>query len=448
MSAAPIMTRDDARALVERIVKMSKADDVQVNVNGGHQTNVRFADNRISTSGGVNDLSIAVYSAFGRKHAVASTNDVSNAGLERAVRQSEALARLAPDDPESLPLLGPQRYQESPAYFESTAALSPEARVQPARTPIAAAKADGGLKAAGFIAVGTGMEAVGNNRGLFAYHPSTAVNYTLTVRTNDGTGSGWAGVDHPDWSQIDFAAVANRAIEKARLSRNPQPVEPGRYTVILEAQAVGDLVQRAGNAFNARTAEEGRSAFSKRGGGSRVGERIVDERVSLFSDPTDPQLLSAPFDDQGLPLARQTWIENGVLKTLAYSRFWATRQNRQPTGSADALKLTGGTSSVAEMIRATPRGLLVTRFWYIRPVDPRTLLLTGLTRDGTFLIENGKIAKPVQNLRFNESPLFMLNNVEMVGRPERIAGTESGGNIVLPALKVREFNFTSVSEAV
>jgi predicted Zn-dependent protease len=232
------------------------------------------------------------------------------------------------------------------------------------------------------------------------------------------------------------------------LSRNPQPVEPGRYTVILEPQAVGDLVQRAGNALNARTAEEGRSPFSKRGGGSRVGERIVDERVSLFSDPTDPQLLSPPFDDQGLALTRQTWIENGVLKTLAYSRFWATRQNRPPTGSADALKLTGGTSSVAEMIRTTPRGLLVTRFWYIRPVDPRTLLLTGLTRDGTFLIEDGRIAKPVQNLRFNESPLFMLNNVEMVGRPERIAGTESGGNIVLPALKVREFNFTSVSEAV
>jgi predicted Zn-dependent protease len=448
MSPASIMTRDDARALVERVVKMSTADGVQVRLEGGHQTNVRFADNRVSTSGGVNDLSVSVHSVFGAKHAVASTNDVSEAGLERAVRQSEALARLAPDDPESLPLLGPQQYQESRAYFQATAALTPEGRVQPARTAIAAAKADGGLKAAGFIAVAAGMEAIGNNRGLFAYHPSTSVNYTLTVRTTDGTGSGWAGVDHPDWSRIDFAAVTNRAIEKARLSRNPQPIEPGRYTVILEPQAVGDLVQRAGNALNARTAEEGRSAFSKRGGGSRVGERIVDERVSLFSDPTDPQLLSAPFDDEGLPLTRQLWIENGVLTTLAYSRFWARRQNRQPTGSANALKLTGGTSSVAEMIRSTARGLLVTRFWYIRPVDPRTLLLTGLTRDGTFLIENGRIAKPVQNLRFNESPLFMLNNVEMVGRPERIAGTESGGNVVLPALKVREFNFTSVSEAV
>jgi predicted Zn-dependent protease len=443
-----VMTRDDARALIERVVKLSKADEIQVDVSSGHQTNVRFADNRITTSGGVHDLTIGVYSAFGPKHAVASTNDVSDAGLERAVRQSEALARLAPDDPEALPLLGAQQYAETRAYFEATAALTPEARARAARVAIEAAKADSALTAAGFLAVGAGMEALGNNRGLFAYHPATSVNYTLTVRTTDGTGSGWAGADHPDWSQIDFKAVASRAIEKARLSRRPQPIEPGRYTVILEPQAVGDLVQRMGNALNARTADEGRSAFSKRGGGSRVGERIVDERISLFSDPADAQLLSTPFDNQGLPLARQMWIENGVLKTLAYSRFWAQKQNRQPTGSANAVKLTGGTASVDEMIRSTPRGILVTRFWYIRPVDPRTLLFTGLTRDGTFLIENGRISKPIQNLRFNESPLFMLNNVELAGRPERIAGTESGGNVVLPALKIREFNFTSVSEAV
>ncbi len=448
MSAAPIMSRDDARALVERVVKLSRADEAQITVDGGHETNVRFADNRVSTSGAVTDLSVDVYSAFGPKHAVASTNDVSDEGLERAVRQSEALARLAPDDPEALPLLGPQQYRETRAFFDSTAGLTPKARVEPARLAIEAAKTAGGLKAAGFVAVDAGMEAIGNHRGLFAYHPSTSVNYTLTVRTNDGTGSGWAGADNPDWSQIDFKAVAARAIEKARLSRNPQPIEPGRYTVILEPQAVGDLVQRMSNAFTARTAEEGRSAFAKRGGGTRVGERIVDERVSLVSDPADPHLLNTPFDDQGVPLARQAWIENGVLKTLSYSRYWASRQSRQPTGPANALKLTGGEASVDDMIRSTPRGILVTRFWYIRQVDPRTLLLTGLTRDGTFVIENGRISKPIQNLRFNESPLFMLNNVEAVGRPERIAGTESGGNLVLPTLKVRDFNFTSVSEAV
>jgi predicted Zn-dependent protease len=442
------MSRDDARALIERVVKLSRADEIQVNVGGGHETNVRFADNRITTSGGVSDLTIDVYSAFGPKHAVASTNDVSDARLEQAVRQSEALARLAPDDPEAMPLLGPTSYADTRAHFGSTATLTPEARARAARVAIDAAKRDGSLKAAGFIAAGAGMQALGNNRGLFAYHPSTSANYTLTVRTTDGTGSGWAGADHPDWSQIDFSAVADTAIRKARLSRKPQPIEPGRYTVILEPQAVGDLVQRMAGALNARTADEGRSPFSKRGGGSRIGEPIIDARLTLLSDPADPQLLSRVFDDQGLPLTRQVWIENGVLKTLAYSRFWARKQGRQPTGSAGALKLTGGDASVEEMIRSTPRGILVTRFWYIRPVDPRTLLLTGLTRDGTFLVENGRITKAVQNLRFNESPLFMLDKLEMAGRPVRVAGTESRGDLVVPPLKVRDFHFTSVSEAV
>lgn len=443
-----IMSRDAARALVSKTVKLSKADEIQVNITSGHQANVRFADNRITTAGGVSDVTVRVYTAFGPKHAVAVTNDVSDAGLQHAVRQSEALARLAPDDPEALPLLPSAQYADTRAHFPTTATLTPAARSRPARLAIAAAKADGTLKAAGFLAVGETAEAVGNSRGLFAYHPATSVNYTMTVRTADGTGSGWAGVDHPDWSRVDFAAVVARAVEKARASRNPTAIEPGRYTVILEPQAVADLVQLMGRALVARTADEGRSAFSKRGGGSRIDERIVDERITLISDPSDPEILGVPFDDQGLPLGRQTWVDKGVLKTLAYSRFWAQKHGRAPTGSPSSLKLTGGDASIDDMIRSTPRGILVTRFWYIRAVDPRTLLYTGLTRDGTFLIEDGKIARPLQNLRFNESPLFMLNNVEMAGRPVRIAGTESGGNLVLPALKVRDFHFTSVSEAV
>jgi predicted Zn-dependent protease len=448
MSAAPIMKRDDARALIERVVKMSKADEIGVSVNGGHETNVRFAANRISTAGGVDNLSVDVYSAFGRKHAVSSTNELTDAGLERAVRQSEALARLAPDDPEAMPLLGPQQYGEARTYFESTARLAPQARAEAARVAIAAAKAGGGLTAAGFLQAGAQMFALGNNRGLFAYQPRTSVNYTLTVRTTDGTGSGWAGADHPDWSQIDFKAVADTAIRKARLSRNPQPIEPGRYTVILEAQAVGDLVQRMAFALNARAADEGRSAFAKRGGGSRIGEQIVDARLTLFSDPADPQLLSRTFDQEGFPFGRQVWIESGVLRNLAYSRFWAQKQGRQPTGSPQSVKLAGGDASLDDMIRSTSRGVLVTRFWYIRPVDPRTLLFTGLTRDGTFLIEEGRISKPIRNLRFNESPLFMLDRLEMAGRPVRVAGTESRGDLVVPPLKVRDFHFTSVSEAV
>src|SRR3954467_15871543 len=229
-----------------------------------------------------------------------------------------------------------------------------------------------------------------------AYFPSTNANYQLTVRTNDGTGSGWAGADHPDWRQIDFKGVSDPSSQKARASRNPVPIEPGRYTVIREPQAVGDLVQLLAFALDARSADEGRSAFSKQGGGTKLGEKIVDDRVTLLSDPADPQLLTNTFDGQGLPARRQVWIENGVLKKLTYSRFWAQKKNQQPDAGTNAVKLVGGTQTREELIASTPRGILVTRLWYLRPVDPRTVLYTGLTRDGTFLIENGKLTKSVK----------------------------------------------------
>jgi predicted Zn-dependent protease len=442
------MTRDQAQQLVERIVKMSKADSIQVNVGGGYTANVRFADNRISTAGGVTTATVNVSSAFGPKHAVTSTNDFSDEGLERAVRQSEALAKLAPDDPESMPPLGPQKYEDNIAYFESTGSLGPDGRADAARVAIDACKKVGDLKAAGFLVTGIGAGAVGNNAGLFAYQSGTSANYTLTVRTADGTGSGWAGADHPDWTQIDVKAVAQAAIDKARLSRSPVAVEPGRYTVILEPQAVGDLVQLLGFSFDARSADEGRSPYSKAGGGNKLGEKIVDERVTLLSDPADPQLLTNTFDGQGLPAHRQVWIENGVLKKLTYGRFWAQKKGATPDAGTNAVKFVGGTQSTEDLIKSTPRGILVTRLFYLRPVDPRTVLYTGLTRDGTFLIENGKISKAAKNFRFNESPLFMLNNLEGLGRAVRVAGTEAGGDVVMPSIKVRDFNFTSLSDAV
>jgi len=379
---------------------------------------------------------------------VTQTNDLSDEGLTRAVQQSEALARLAPDDPEAMPPLGPQQYDAVNSYFDATAKLGPEGRAEAAQMAIVPCKTAGDLKAAGFLQTGIGAGAVGNNKGLFAYQASTSANYTVTVRTTDGTGSGWAGADHPDWSQLDVRDVAQRAIQKARLSRNPVAIEPGRYTVILEPQAVGDLVQLLAFSLDARSADEGRSAFSKQGGGTKIGEKVVDERVTLFSDPTDPQLLSNAFDGQGMAAHRQVWIDKGVLKKLTYSRFWAQKQNKEPDAGTNAVKFQGATTTTEDLIRSTPRGVLVTRLWYLRQVDPRTVLYTGLTRDGTFLIEDGKITKAVKNMRFNESPLFMLNNLEGIGRALRVAGTEAGGDVVMPAIKVRDFNFTSLSDAV
>jgi predicted Zn-dependent protease len=446
--AGAVLSREESQSLVERVIKMSKADEVQVNVGGGYNANVRFADNQMSTAGGVSDFNVVIQSSFGRKHAVTTTNDTSDAALRRAVEQSEALAKLAPDDPEAMPALPAQQYKDITAYFTSVADLSADARAKAALAALDPARKAGDITAAGFLLTNAGSTALGNNKGLFAYYRSTNANYTLTVRTKDGTGSGWAGGEHNDWNQLDINGLAQRAIEKAHLSRNPVAIEPGRYTVILEPQAVGDLVQLIGNYSDARSADEGRSPFSKQGGGNKIGEKVVDPRISIVADPFDPMILSQPFDFQGFPLGKQTFIENGVLKELFYSRFWAQKQGKQATGAPTSFIMTGGDASVDDMIKSTERGVLVTRLWYLREVDPRTILYTGLTRDGTFLIENGKITKALKNFRFNESPLFMLNNVEALGRPVRLAGTEAGGAVVVPAIKVRDFNFTSLSDAV
>jgi predicted Zn-dependent protease len=443
-----VLNRDEAKSLIDRIAKMSKAESIQVNIGGGYSANVRFADNQMSTAGGITNFTVVIQSSFGKKHAVVTTNDVSDEALRRAVESSEKLAKLAPDDPEAMPALPPQQYQEVNAYFDSVANLTPGDRAKAALTALEPARNAGDLTTAGFIVTNAFSTAIGNDKGLFAYHRATNANYTVTVRTKDGTGSGWAGGEHNDWNQVDIAGLSQRAIEKAKLSRNPVAIEPGRYTVILEPQAVGDLVQLFANYVGARQADEGRSPFSKQGGGNKIGEKILDERVSLLADPFDSRVLAQPFDGQGMPLTRQVFVENGVLKQLFYTRFWAQKQGKTATGAPTSFIMSGGDASVEDMIKSTERGVLVTRLFYLREVDPRTILYTGLTRDGTFLIENGKISKAVKNFRFNESPLFMLNNLETLGRPVRLAGTEAGGAIVVPAIKVRDFNFTSLSDAV
>lgn len=443
-----ILTREQAQAIVEKAVKLSRADAVDVQVNTYTQGNIRFADNQVSTAGSTTDAQLGIQSAFGPKHAVVTTNDLSDAAIERAVRESERLAKLAPDDPEAMPQLGAQQYTPVTAWFDATANLSADDRAKASLTALELARKAGDLKAAGYLVTTAGALAIGNSTGMFAYHRSTNANYSLTVRTADGTGSGWAAADHADWAQLDATRVAQTAVDKARLSRNPVAIEPGRYTVILEPQAVGDLVQLLSIYADARSADEGRSPFVKQGGGNKVGEKILDDRVTIFSDPADSQLLGRPWDFEGMPLGRQTWIEKGVLKQLIYSRFWAKKQGKTATGGPSTFKMAGGTKSVDDLVKETTRGILVTRLWYLREVDPRTILYTGLTRDGTFLVENGKITKSLRNFRFNESPLFMLNNLEELGRAERLAGTEQGGDVVMPSIRARDFNFTSLSEAV
>ena len=443
-----ILSQEQSKDIIDRVIRMSTADAISVNVTSGLTNNIRFAANQLSTAGSVGDANVAVTSAFGAKRATVVTNDLTDEALRRTVKQSEALAKLSPDDPEALPALGPQNIKTVNADFPSTEAINATDLVQGALTALDPARKAGDLTAAGYLVVNTSTNALGNSAKLFAYHKSTNANYTVTVRTADGTGSGWAGAEHPDWRQLDIKGVSQRAIDKARLSHNPVAIEPGRYTVILEPQAVGDLVQLIGNYAAARSSDEGRSPFSKQGGGNKIGEKIMDPRISLIADPFDPMILSQPWDGDGLPLGKQVFVDHGTLKELYYSRFWAKKMGKQPTGAPTSFIMTGGTTSLDDMIKSTQRGVLVTRLWYLREVDPRTILYTGLTRDGTFLIENGKISKAVKNFRFNDSPLFMLNNVEAIGPAVRLAGTEGGGAVVVPPIKVKDFNFTSLSDAV
>lgn len=449
MATQPL-TESEARALAERVLDLSQADEARVNLRSSRETNTRFANNQITTSGDVSDATLTVRSVFGRRTGTATTNRFDDASLRRAVETSERLARLSPEDPEYMGQLGPQTYPAAAEpWFESTATLSDEQRAAAARLITETARSRG-LVATGFIPTRAASEAVATSAGLFAYTRRTSVALTTTVRTPDGRGSGWAGTNVFNWQDLDVRALAGRAADKAESSRGARPVEPGRWTVILEPTAVGSFVGFLMGALSARSADEGRSAFA-RPGGTRLGERLLDERVTIYSDPADPALSAEPFNSEGLPNRRMVWFERGALRSLQYDRYWAERQGVGPTGFADAYAMSGGAASVEEMIASTERGLLVTRFWYMRSVDQRSILYTGLTRDGTFLVERGRVVGPVQNLRWNESPLNVLANIEMLGVPQpvlRSEAGETGAAALMPALKVRGFRFTSVSDAV
>jgi predicted Zn-dependent protease len=443
-----VISREDAQRVIASVVQRSRADGVQVVIRSGRQRNVRFAANQLSTAGVVEDTVLVITSYIGRKRASVTTNDLSDESLDRTVRKAEAIARLAPDDPELLPLLGPQTITPIATAWDERTAVLPAAEVTAAaRSALGPARRGSTLTVAGFLVTSADATAIGNSAGLFAYHRGTNANYTLTVRTADGTGSGWSGEDAVAWSELDFARVSSQAIETAERSRNPVAIEPGRYTVILEPQAVGDLVGLMPRYFNARSADEGRSPFAKAGGGNKLGDLVTSAMATLSSDPAHPLVRGQPFDGDGLPLAQQQWIAKGVLAALTVSRTWAARKSIPATGSPNSLILGGGSTTREQMIAGTQRGVLVTRLWYLREVDPRTMLHTGLTRDGTFLIENGRITKSIKNMRFNESPLFLLNNLDALG-PVRRTASDGPGTQIMPIVKARDFNFTSLSDAV
>jgi len=452
-----MLTPPEAHRLIDRVVgkvRATKGADAIATLRSAREGNTRFAVNEISTSGDVEQRTLTLTVQLGQRSATAVTNQQDDQAIEDLVTRTLRMARLAPENPEQLPPLGRQSYTPARSAADpATATLTPDIRARAVGAALAAGDA-GKVAMAGFVSHASHSLAIGTSEGLWAYHAWTACGMSCTARTPDGTGSGWAGAGSNRMADLDAAALAKTAVDKAIASARPRRLEPGRYTVVLEPAAVSSLASWFIAALDARRADEGRSFFTKH----KVGEKLFPEAISLRSDPGDAGIGALPFDGEGFPLTTTRWVDKGVLTALPYTRYWARKQGKQPSGRVNGFGgrgesgsvgwvLEGGGASRDELIKGVSRGVLITRFWYLRSIDPQTLLVTGLTRDGVFLIENGAIAHPVNNFRFNESPVQMLARCDALG-PTAIPNGVEGGTHRAPALRTHDFHLASISDAV
>jgi predicted Zn-dependent protease len=445
---ALMLTREEALEICDTVLAHAKAagaEDAVVDIEHAVESHARFADNRITTSGRSEDLVINVSAWVERRRGASTGNDAGADALKHMAGEAVQIARISPVHREYVPTPGPAEYADSRGFAPATADVDVVARAKALEGVLAACRG-AKVNGAGFhTATATALAAATAN-GNRRYFRSSEAGLSVTARSGDGTGSGYYAGDHFDIARLDARQIAERAVEKAVRSQAPKAIEPGVYPVILEQQAVADLIGSLVGAFDARTADEGRSAFSLKGGQTRLGEKMFSERINLYSDPMHPELPAVPSTDEGVPAVRVSLIKAGVLETLRYSPFWARERKRTPTpGPVNyILEGTARPTPLAEMVKTMKRGLLISRFWYVRLVDPRTIVLTGLTRDGLWWIENGEIRHPVRNLRFNQSVLGMLApwNVEAVGETRRLSP------YIVAALKLSAFTFTSISDAI
>jgi predicted Zn-dependent protease len=448
-----LLNEKEARALTDKLLSYVHADDAIVSVSDENYSHLRFAANAFTTSGARKNTSVSVTVWIDKKRGSASTNEIDDASLRATVAQAQDLARISPVDREYLPTLSRQAYKPVNGYSEATSNISLQDRAKAINDVIASCER-ARVIGAGFHQARGVANASATRNGNFNYERSSLVSLSTTARTADGGSSGYFLRNHFDVTKLDAKRVAREAIRKAVESRRPQTLEPGVYPAILEPQAVADLLSFFAFSFDARSADEGRSPFSLPGGKTKVGQQVFDKRINLYSDPWNAELPGSQSAQAGIPAQRIQLVRNGVLEHLTYSRFWAKQKDREATAGPvnTIMESSERPATMEEMIRATERGILLGRFWYIRSVDPRTALQTGLTRDGIWYIENGKIRNPVKNFRFNQSLMELLapGNVEMIGAPERVGSAEGQGNsaALLPALKVKEFHFSSQSEAV
>jgi predicted Zn-dependent protease len=467
-----MLTNDRAADIFDRIRKVSTADETEVLFSGGRFALTRFANNTIHQNVEDENHVVSVRTVFGGRTARATTNKFDDESLRRVVESSEALARVQHPDRDLLPLPDPQeaegRTGESAAststlpirHFESTAAITPQLRAEAVKKIVEVAQKHN-LTTAGIFSSSESVEGIFNSRGVSKWYTQTLAEVSITMLGADS--SGWQKANSPDVANVDALALAEIAAKKAVDSAHPVEIPAGKYTVILEPAAVLDIVGFMFWDYSGMAILDQRSFLS-----DRIGSQLFGKNITIWDDVTHPLQTGSPFDGEGMRRRRVPLVENGVVKRVVYARATAERMKRsehkdkvgaiEATGHGFALPNEMGEmplnivlagpqnpQTLAQMIASTERGVLVTRLWYIREVDPYEKIVTGMTRDGTFLVENGRVRQGVRNFRLNQSLIQMLSNVEAMSAPIRSCGEESF-DMVVPAMKIRDFNFTEVTK--
>ncbi|MBN1297796.1 TldD/PmbA family protein [bacterium] len=425
----------------------------------GHTATIRFAQNRVTQHKTHTDTTITLAVAIGSREALAQSNQVDADGIAELVDRALDLAANAPENTEFFPPVTPQEYQDTTAWFASTADLS---LIDRARTVghMCSFASEQNIDLFGNLETTIGETTIVNSAGLTASQPSTFAKLSLTARTRTGNGSAQFHTSEADWNRLDWQSAVNRTIETALLSRNPAALAPGHYDVILSPKAISEYIMFMFWAMDARMAESGQSFFSDGPGKSRCGSTLFHPSVTLISHAHHPQLPTLKFGQAfgsggssagsvfslGLPLETTPWITKGVVENLRYSPYYAIRNGRRPVAYPLNIAMEGSDRSRDDLIRDIRTGVLIESFWYVNPTDWNRIALTGLTRDGTFLIENGHIQGPVNNFRFNDSPVDSLNRIAGLSVPEKIHGEYLPS--LMPWVRICDFNLSAVSDAV
>ena len=436
------------KQITDTILARSSADQTEVLMLVGDQALTRFANSTIHQNVYETDASVRIRVVLGKRIGVAGTNNLSDQSLADALEHALAIARFQPENPDFKSLPGPLPIPQMTMFSEATAGCTPEQRARGAGAICLQARAKG-VVASGALTTAVAELAVANSLGTFAYFPTTHADINTVIMSD--TSAGYAADLALDVDDLDFEAIGAEAVNKCLRSQNPCRLEPGTYSVILEPYAVEDFIQMMSyTGFSAVAMQEGRSFMV-----GKIGQQIIDPRISIWDDGLDPAGLPQPFDFEGVPKQRVELITNGVARGVVYDSYAAGKEGRQSTGHALPAPNTfgpfplnsffsPGDATVEQMIKSTERGLYVTRFHYTRPAEPTKVVVTGMTRDGTFWIENGEIAYPVNNLRFTQSYLEALNGVEAIGSKPKLM--EGFGTVSVPALKLSAFTFTGATE--